>query len=63
MVNTSAVRQFTVSLQHFEFCPKECEENFNKVLRLDLFVLCEQSRRKGQRYFFFHFLEAFEDCK
>ena len=27
-VNTFAVRHFTVSLQYFEFCPEESEENF-----------------------------------
>ena len=29
-VNTFAVRHFTVSLQYFEFCPEESEENFFK---------------------------------
>ena len=38
-----------------EFCLKESEENFFKVSLLDLFVLCEQSRRKGQRSNFFTF--------
>ena len=27
-VNTFAARHFTVSLQYFEFCPEESEENF-----------------------------------
>ena len=40
-INTFAVRHFTVFLQYFEFCPE--------VSSLDLFVLCEQSRRKGKR--------------
>ena len=29
-VNTFALRHFTVSLQYFEFCPEESEENFFK---------------------------------
>ena len=62
-VVTFAVRHFTVSLQHFEFCPEESEENFFQVSRLDLFVLCEQSWRKAQRSFFFYFLEVLGDSK
>ena len=41
-------------------CAAVFEEN---LLRLDLFVLCVQSRRHGQRSNFFHSLEALEDSK
>ena len=61
VVNTFAARHFTVSLQYFEFCPVESEENFFKCHAwTDLFVLCEQSVKRTT-FEFFHFLEARED--
>ena len=48
-VNTFAVRHFTVSLQYFEFCPEESEE---KVSRLGLLVLCEESAKRTIFKFF-----------
>ena len=55
-VNTFAVRHFTVSLQYFEFCPEESEENFfkchawissysvNRVGEKDKVQICSLSR-------------------
>ena len=54
-VNTFAVRHFTVSLQYFEFCPEESEENFlchawissysvNRVGEKDNVQICSLSR-------------------
>ena len=45
-IRRSFLFHFKVSLQYFEFFPVESEEKFF-VSRLDLLVLCEQSRRKG----------------
>ena len=42
---------------------RPCPVKIFMVSRLDLFALCEQGQRNGQRWNFFDFLEALEDCK
>ena len=61
-VNTFAVRHFTVSLQYFEFCPEESEENSLGFTLGSLRTLCTRSAKRTTLEFF-HFLEALEDCK
>ena len=59
-VNTFAVRHFTLSLQYFEVCLEESEENF--FLSVTLRTLWTESAKRT-KVIFFHFLETLEDSK
>ena len=62
-VNTFAVRHFTVSLQYFEFCPEESEENYFLSVTLGSLRTLWTESAKRTTFKFFHFLEALEDSK
>ena len=62
-VSTFAVPYFTVSLQYFEFCPEESEENFFLSVTLGSLRTLWTESAKRTTFKFFHFLEALEDSK